>query len=1015
MKKILHLKSKLLLLLIFCFAVSTASAQNTVTGTILSADDNQPLPGVNILVKNTTTGTTTDIDGNYSIQVPDNDAVLVFSFVGYLREEIVVGGRNRIDLSLSPDISQLQEIVVIGYGTQREQDLTSAIATLSTEDLTSTPTNNALQSLQGKVAGVQITNDGAPGSAPNIRIRGLSGFRENDASPLFVVDGMFVEDIDFLNTADIESMSILKDAAAASIYGVRGANGVVLIETKSGNYDTPVTITYNGFYGVQRPQNVLQMVNSEQYVNYINATGVEDEIANIDNAFARYGRSRTNPNVPNVNTDWYDEVMRDLAPMQNHSIGLNGGTERIRYALGTSYFEQEGLLRGIRNDYERFNLRVKVDAKATDRLTVGGNVTLSNARQFVGENGIWSSAYNTVPILPVRDPNSSSPTGFSNAQDLGYRGVQNPFFPREFNDNRNNIGKILGNFYAEYELIPNKLSIKSSYNYFFENIFSRNVDFAFDNGDREFPNGLTRRSTTNRNQIWDNLLVYNNAIGDHGFTVTAGYSYRSEVQELVEARAENIETLDPEEESTWFIPRGSVINVGSTRDFGEREFGASYIGRIEYNYADRYLVYGSFRRDGTNKFNDKWGNFFTIAGGWVVTGENFFDVNGVDFLKIRGGWGQTGNDGIPSAIGQPNFEQTTTIIDGVIENGITPNNLFDLVDSWETTNETNIGISARFLNSRLNLEFDLYRRDTKDAVLPVLFAGSSMAVRRNAGEIRNQGIEITLGWSDNITNDFSYDVTANFATNDNEVLSVGQQPFLDTGGAEFRQRSSVGNSIDEFFGYEVVGVFQSVEEINNSGYTAEFIDANNLEPGDFFFRDQNGDGVIDADDRAFLGSFIPTFTWGFNLGVQYKNWSLAAFLQGQGGNKILNRNRGTVINTPDANIDKELATGFWTGAGSTNRYPSAAGYRKPWNHNPLSEFLVEDGDYFRIQNVRLAYNFTDLGLLQDRLKNASVYVAAERPLTVFDYNGFNPEVTNGVDNQTYPVPAVYTLGLDITF
>ncbi len=1012
----------LALLLPLVFLVSNASAQTVVSGKVTSSDDGAPLPGVNVLIKNTTRGTSTDFDGNYRVELQEGDEALIFSFVGYVTEEIEVGSRNQVDITLTIDISELQEIVVVGYGTQQEKDLTSAIATLDAEDIVNTPTGNAVQSLQGKVAGVQITNLGAPGAAPNIRIRGLGSFaNETDqANPLFVVDGMFVDNIDFLNTADIASMSVLKDASAASIYGVRGANGVVLIETKSGDYNQPVQITYNGYFGVQVAQNVLQMTNAEQYVNYINASGSASEVQNIEDAIARYGRSRINPNLPNVNTDWYDEVSRTAAPIQNHSLGLSGGNERTRYSVGASYFLQEGLLDHIRNDYERFNLRVKLDAKATERLRIGGNVTLSNARQYVGENAIWQQAYLAIPVLPVFDPDNvnASPTQYANAQDVNYRGRQNPFFVVDNNDNRKNIGKILGSFYAEVDLMPNNLSFKTAYNYFYQNIVERNVDFAYNDGRTDFQNGLRRRSGTDFNQIWDNILTYKNAINNHAFTITAGYSYRSEVNEGTQARGTAIATLDRDDESTWYIPENSgpdVIDAEKTFDFGNREFGSSYFSRIEYNYLDRYLVYGSFRRDGTNKFSEKWGNFFTIGGGWVLSQESFFNVSGIDFLKIRGGWGQTGNDGVNSAIGQPTFDQTTTVIGDQPVTGIIPNNVFDLIDTWETTEETNIGLTANFLNSRLSLVADVYRRDTKDAVLPVLIPGTNGTARRNAGSIRNQGIELALGWSDQINSNFSYNVSVNFATNDNEVLDVGNQPFRDGGSAEFRQRSEIGSSLNEFFGYEIVGVFQTDEDIQNSGYTAEFISDNSLVPGDFFFRDQNDDGVINSDDRVFLGSFIPTYTYGVNLGLNYKNWSFSAFLQGQGGNTILNRNRGTVINTPDANIDKELATGFWTGPGSTNRYPSAEGYRKPYNHNPLSEFLLEDGDYFRIQNVRLAYSFKDVPFIAGQLQNATLYFVAERPLTVFDYNGFNPEVVNGVDSQTYPIAAVYSLGLDITF
>ncbi|MEL7006221.1 MAG: TonB-dependent receptor, partial [Bacteroidota bacterium] len=458
---------------------------------------------------------------------------------------------------------------------------------------------------------------------------------------------------------------------------------------------------------------------------------------------------------------------------------------------------------------------------------------------------------------------------------------------------------------------------------------------------------------------------------------------------------------------------GSELNTQQTFDFGSREFGTSYIGRVAYNYREKYLFYSSYRRDGTNKFSEKWGNFFTVGGGWVVSEESFFDIAGVNFLKLRAGWGQVGNDGIAPAIGQTTFEQTSLVIGDQLVTGVRPDNIFDLIDTWETTEEINIGLSARFLNNRLSFEADLYQRDTENAVLPVEQPGTGEFPRRNAGSIRNEGLEIALGWNDNINSNLSYSVAANVSFLDNEVLSVGDQPFLNGGSAEFRQISEPGSSLNEFFGFEVNGVFQTNEQIQNSGYTEDFINSNNLVPGDLFFRDQNDDGVINADDRVYLGSFIPSYTFGLNLGLTYKNLSFSTYIQGQGGNTILNRKRGEIIFTQDTNIDADLANNFWTEAGSTNEYPSAAGYRKPYNNGQLSEFLLEDGDYWRVQNVRVAYNFVNKNLLGVNLPNTTISFTAERPLTVFDYNGFNPEVANGVDRQTYPVPAVYTLGLNV--
>ena len=611
---------------LLCTAVLAQEKQ--ISGKVTSLEDGTSVPGVNVVVQGTTKGTTSDADGNYSIQLAPSENTLVFSFVGFKPSTIQIDDRTTIDVALEPDVTSLNEIVVIGYGTMQEKELTSAITTVKGDEIVKTPTSQAMQSLQGKVPGVQIISNGAPGASPTVRVRGMGSFpAEGDSDPLYVVDGMFFDNIDFLNTADIETISILKDASAASIYGVRAANGVVLITTKSGSYKQKTEVDYNGYYGVQVAQNVLKMANSQQFTRYALGTGSTADASFINNAFQRYGRSRIDPNVPDVNTDWYDEVLRTAA-IQNHSVSVNGGNEAVRFSVGASYFDQEGLLKVTQNAYERLNFRTRIDFKATERLTIGGNVNLSNATQYIGDNAAWLNAFFAVPIIPVFDEKNTAatPLHLSNAQQLGYRSPQNPFYNLYYTNYRSTIGKILGNFYFDYQLIPNKLSFKMAYNYNYETVAQRNVDFAYHNGETNVQNALKRRSETQLNQILDNTLTYTESFGAHNLTVLGGYAYRSEVTEGNFVRATNISTLDPDEEQTWFIPNGSQVDIDNTGDVGGREFGVSYFGRVAYNYDDRYLLYGTFRRDGTNKFSQKWGNFMTFGAGWVISEENFFNV-----------------------------------------------------------------------------------------------------------------------------------------------------------------------------------------------------------------------------------------------------------------------------------------------------------------------------------------------------------------------------------------------------
>ncbi|MCE7992477.1 MAG: TonB-dependent receptor [Roseivirga sp.] len=1016
MKKTLRSYFTVLSVLLLCVLAVSASAQTVVTGTVRSSDDGQPLPGVSILIKSTLQGTSTGADGTYRLEIPAGDIVLAFSFVGYVTQETQVGNRGIINITMAPDVSLLGEVVVIGYGTQQQKDLTSAIATVKSEDIVKTPAAQAMQSLQGKVPGVQIVSSGAPGAAPTVRIRGV-GSLEGNVSPLYVVDGMFFDNIDFLNTSDIESISILKDAAAAAIYGVRASNGVVLIQTKQGGYNQAPKVIYDGYYGVQVAQNVLKLANSQQFTEYALATGSAADASFIQNAFQRFGRSRVDPNIPNVNTDWYDQVLQ-TGPMQNHSISVQGGNSDTRYSVGVSYFKQDGLLKETRNEYERLNFRTKLDFDISDLLTIGGNINISNATQFSAENAVWFKTYFAVPILPVYDDQNTAaiPFGLSNAQVLGYRGSQNPFYDLLYDDNRNKIGKFLANFHFEYDLIPQKLKFKSAYNYSFSSFNQRNVDFEYSDGITDFQSSVSRNHATSYDQIWDNYLTYTESMGLHSLTAVLGYSYRSETNEGLFARGtELFPAPDRGMEELWYIALASGgIDEGATGDYGSEIFGSSYFTRLAYNYDDRYLLYGTFRRDGTNKFQEKWGNFFTLGAGWVLSQESFFNLPNVDFLKIRGGWGQLGNDGVRAAVGAPTIDQRFLAIDNQRVPGSVVIPTFDFVDRWETTEEVNVGMSSRMFDNRLSMEADYFVRDTENAAVTIILPLIRNNVRRSVAGIRNSGFEMALDWSDNIDSNWSYSVGGNFGTLNNEVLSLGGPQYLDGGSAEFRQRSIVGQPLQAFFGYETQGVFQNQAEITNSGYTSEFITDAGIEPGDFIYKDQNGDGVIDDQDRVVLGSYLPDVTYGFNLNVSYKNIDFSANFQGQKGHSILNRKRGEIIFTTDTNLDAELATNLWTGEGTSNKYPSAAGLRKGWNQS-MSDYFVEDGSYFRVQNIRISYNLTDKEILGTKMPDTRITFTAERPLTFFNYNGFTPEVASGIDRQTYPIPAVYTLGLNMKF
>lgn len=1003
--------------LLLCLVPALAVAQNSVSGRVTDALTSSGMPGVTVIVKGSETAVQTDAEGNYTIAARPTDT-LVFRSLGYALQEVPISNQTTINVVLEGEGTELEEVVVIGYGTQRQRDLTTAVTTVRADDIAKTPSAQAMQSLQGRVAGVQIVSNGAPGASPTVRLRGIGSF-EGNAAPLYVVDGMFFDNIDFLNPNDIATISVLKDASASAIYGVRAGNGVVLIETKSGAYNKPGEIVYDAYYGIQNPQNVLKMANAQQFVRYINATGSAADIELIQNAMQRYGRSRIDPNLPAVNTDWYSEIMSP-APIQNHNLSFSGGGENTRYSIGASYFNQEGLLELQRNNYRRLNFRVKVDSKVKDWLDVGGNFNVSTARQYNGENTAWFRSYFSVPILPVFDEanTDAAPRKYANAQQLGYRGVQNPFFPLEYIDNRNHVAKLLGNFHAEVNVWENKLKFRTQYNYGLSFVNNRRVDFEYHDGVTQHQSAISRRNTANYDQVWDNFVTYDDSYGKHNLNVVLGQSYRSEYAELLFARGTAISPAPSRAaEHFWYLQNATDFDLNGIGDADNGTLNAnlqflSFFGRAAYNYDDRYLLYGTFRRDGNNKFQKTWGNFATIGAGWVLSEEDFFDVGGIDFLKLRVSWGQLGNDAISPSVGLPTIEENNGAIDGTRIIGRRLNPTFDLITQWETTEEKNFGLDAEFLNNRLSLVADYFIRDTRNLAVTIVPPVFSAAERRSVGEIRNQGLELGLSWSDNLSEDISYSIGGNIATLKNEVRGLGGADGLNAGSAEFRQRSIIGQPYQAFYGYEVTGVFNNVQEIQST-YNADFAADKGLVPGDLIFKDQNGDNIIDDQDRVVLGSYMPDFTWGANLGFRYRALEFSALLQGQMGYEILNRKRGEMIFTNDTNIDADLANNLWTEErGSAKNYPSASGLRRPWNQ-VMSSYFVEKGNYFRLQNIRLSYSFLGKEINGVTWPETRVTLTAERPLTVFKYNGFNPEVADGVDREVYPIPAIYTLGISI--
>lgn len=1007
------MKTKILLLL-FLLSFSGYSQKLNISGIVTSSEDNMPLPGVNVIIKGTSSGVNTDFDGKYSIAIAKGE-VLEFSFIGYKTSTVTIKNQTILNMSLDRDVSSLDEVVVVGYGSQKKADLTSAIATIEPEAIAKTPAAQIVQGFQGQVAGVQVNSSGSPGETPQINIRGLNSLYGNSA-PLFVVDGMFYSDIDFLNASEIKDISILKDASASAIYGVRAANGVVLITTKGGGYNKKADIEYSTYYGIQRASNVLKMANAEQFTTFALESGSASEIASIDQAMQRFGRSRVNPNVPNVNTDWYKEVLKE-APITNHDLQINGGSEKVAYSVGGNFFSQEGIL-NMKNSYQRFNLRARVDAKVRDWLTVGGNMLFSNSVKYNDEASAWQLAYYAVPILPVYDSNftNADPTPYADAREIGYRDSQNPFPLMDNSDLRGERRRTTANFYADFKILPENLSFKSSiaYNYVAGN--NRSVLLPYyisDNFQRSVSqSSISLSNSVDEDYLWDNVLTYTNQFGDHDVTAIAGTSFRDNYGRSFGTSG----NFDPESpafvrnnEKTWYLTNTSIDSRTSS-DGGYRSYGFSYFGRLAYKYKNRYLAYATFRTEGSNKYDQTYVNLPAFGLGWVISEESFMkDAKHINFLKLRAGWGRLANDAVPASIPQ-SAETTNTIFGDEIVTGYQFTLASDKLD-WEFTEEKNFGLSSRLFDNRLSLEADYFVKDTKNLAIAVFPLVGTEVSFQNVGSVRNKGIELEASWNGKISKDLNYTISGNFSTIDNKITDLAGQPYIDRGSAEFRQRLVVGQPINVFYGWDIEKVYQSAAEIAADPVAQSAInDGTIIKPGYFKYKNlDNSDDVLDAKDRKYLGSPIPTYYYGGSIGVNYKNWGLSTTFYGQGGNVILNRNRAEVIRTQGRNVDAQLAVNRWHGEGTTNAFPSSEGYRQLWNQR-MSKFWLQDGDFFRVQNIQLTYTITD-----KRLPEMRFSLTADRPfLFAKSFNGFNPEVGfDGVDLQTYPTPSVVSLGVNV--
>ncbi len=1005
------LKEGLLALFFLMITLSGQAQERTISGTVTTSDTKETLPGTSISIKGTTTGTTTDINGNYTLRVPSGTVILMVSYIGYVTQEIDATNLNVVDIELQPTEISLEEIVVIGYGTIRKSDLTGSVSSVKADDITKITAANPVQSLQGRVTGVQITNTtGAPGANPTVRIRGVGTF--NNSSPIYVVDGVILDDISFLNPADILSMEVLKDASSTAIYGSRGANGVIMVTTKSGKSGQQKTVfNFTGEQSMQRLANKIDLLDGKEFAIISN----EIKPGSFNNVDA----------VPN--TDWQDLVF-DAAPVSNYQLSASGATKSAYYYVGVGYFKQQGII--DKSSYERITIKLNNVYNFTDFLKLGTNLAITPSKEQFAPN-VTYAAYRAQPVLEPYYPDGS----FGVVYNVG-----NPLADLANSNNFRKGTRAVGNVFAEAAL-GGGFTLKSSFGIDGGYYKATNFTPAFTvyNPDgtasqqQNVLSDLTKASNDNLTWLWESTLNYNKTFGKHGIDAVAGYTMQKTRSENFNLQGANIIR---DGENFWYINPSYILDeanevntissINTGVDANLYYSMISFLFRINYSFDNRYILTATFRRDGSSKFSEenRYSNFPSVAAGWNIAEESFMDdADFITRLKLRASWGKIGNEKITYYDRYSRVRSDMVAVFGMdaaaiaaASYGVTGNP--DL--RWEVSTQTDIGFEAGFLNDRLTGEFDFYRRVTDDILIELSTPGyygngQGQKVRFNAASVLNTGFEFNVGWRDKI-GDFKYSIGFLGSTIHNEVLEIGGSSGIDSvliggylGNGIPVTLSEVGGPIGAFYGYETDGIFQSEEDLNSYPHSTQ------AGPGDLRFVDVNGDGQINGLDRTFIGSPIPKFLFGFNLDLEYKGFDFSLFFQGQTGNKIFN---GKEVVRPDPYNFEKRVLDRWSGPGTSDTEPRASfgGY----NYTPSDHFIY-DGSFLRIRNIILGYTFPvdwSNTIYMDRMR---IYFKVDNLYTFTKFTGYTPEIgssdvlSNGIDNGIYPITAVYSLGINLTF
>jgi TonB-linked SusC/RagA family outer membrane protein len=1016
------------LILVLISLTAYAQAPTQVNGTIRT-EQQEAVIGANIVVKGTSNGTVSDLNGDFQLQIPANitDPTLVISSIGYVTQEIVVNGQTTFTITLLEDTKMLSEIVVTGYTSQRKDKITGAVAVVKPEELVKLPVATIDQALQGRAPGVVVSqNTGAPGEGVSVRIRGVGSVLSGN-SPLYVVDGLPTLDISNLSTQDMASMTVLKDAAAAAVYGSRAANGVVIITTKSGTSSGPL-VQVSSQVGFQEPSRTIKMANTEQYIEIYNEAATNDNATKTNPIFKR-------PLITEdiagslADTDWVDAMMRN-GVLQTHSVSVSGGNDKTRYFVAGNYFSQQGIVKS--SNFDRLSGRVNIDSDVKSWLKVGVNLNISKANtDLVGSSGdgaggnggsVIRYAYFRTPAIPVYDANgdfTDKPVRFDLFGD-GY----NPVGMLAYNQNRRVEDRLFGKFYVNIEPMPG-LKFISNFGMDYSSQDQRRFDRTWGTDNRI--NGINRLAIASgsfQTITWSNFASYTKDFGDHSLSVLLGEETIKGDQYVINASQMNFPDQD---KSLVYLGNGIGQIVNSEVKQGNAL--ASFFGKVDYDFMDKYLVSATIRRDGSSRFgpDNRWGTFYAASLGWRIDQEFFQDNASIDRWLLRAGYGSIGNQeignyGYTSQIGLSSyypFGTTRTLGSSISTYG---NNKI----KWETSKQINIGTDIELWSGRLTASLDYFRKETSDMLVrqplaaSVGFANTAFSYANN-GTMLNTGVELQLGHENSI-GDFHYSVVANAATLKNEVVKLNSKIAGGAVGSNYLTLTEEGYPVGSFYMYEMEGIFQNAQAVFTHPVPQQ-----GLKPGDVSYVDVDRNGVIDENDQTHVGSSIPKVTAGLNVSMSYKNWDVSLFFQGAYGQKVFSvLNRDIEGFYRAFNVTERYFQNRWTGEGSTNEYPRAS-WDASGNNTKFSTRFLENGSYTRLKNLQFGYTFPKDFISRYGFNSFRIYVSGTNLLTFTKFQGSDPEMTvsdnakgsgdlaNGIDWGTYPAARSYNVGINVSF